>query len=299
MQVKQSSFKTFLMIASLVTIWGLAWPIFKISLDYAPPLIFAGLRNLGGGLLLFLLFLSKWKEIRWKSTWPIYLISSFFNVIIYYGLQAYGLVLMPSGLFSIIVYLQPVLVGILAWRWLGDAITAHKIAGLIFGFLGVAAVSFKEVSSHIAVAGIIMALITAVSWAIGAIYVKKVTHQVNSIWLAAIQCIIGGIVITTIGSFTENWSAIAWDSAFILCFLYGSVLGISVAWVIYFHLVHHGDSSIVASYTFIVPLIAVISGTFLLQEAFTLPILIGLIFIITSIYLVNRKPKASVTASIV
>ncbi len=51
--------------------------------------------------------------------------------------------------------------------------TPAKIIGLIIGFLGVATVSAGGFTGHIAAAGIILALITGISWALGTVYVKK------------------------------------------------------------------------------------------------------------------------------
>jgi drug/metabolite transporter (DMT)-like permease len=285
--------KTISLITFLVIVWGISWPIYKIALEYTPPLLFAGLRTLIGGMLLIVAFWSKRKEIRWKENWPIYLISSVFNVALFYGLQTVGMTHMPSGLFSVIVYLQPVLVGIMAWLWLGESMTGLKVVGLIVGVLGVAAVSAGGLSGHIAVLGIVLALITAVSWAIGTVYVKRVSPRVNSIWLVAFQCTFGGIALTTVGSITEKWSDIVWNEHYLFGLVFGIVLGISASWVVYFKLVNSGDASKVASYTFLVPLISVICGVLFLNESFSIYLLIGLVLIGISIYLVNRKPKSS------
>lgn len=56
--------------------------------------------------------LPKYKSLRFKENWRIYVISSLFNIILYYGLQTVGLNYMPAGLFSAIVFLQPVLLGL-------------------------------------------------------------------------------------------------------------------------------------------------------------------------------------------
>ncbi|NOV02664.1 DMT family transporter [Paenibacillus planticolens] len=283
--------KTIGLIAFLVVVWGISWPIYKIALAYTPPLLFAGMRTLIGGLLLACLYIPKWKQIRWKANWPVYLLSSVFNVILFYALQTIGLLYMPSGLFSVIVYLQPVLVGILAWIWLGEAMNALKILGLLIGFLGVAAVSAGGLSGHVAILGIVLALITSLAWSIGTVYVKKVSHRVDSIWLVAFQCMLGGIVLTTLGSSTEQWSAITWNTPYLVGLIFGAVFGIAASWVVYFTLVHSGDASKVASYTFLVPLISVISGTLFLHEPFSVYLLLGLVLIAISIYMVNRKAK--------
>ncbi|URJ51064.1 DMT family transporter [Paenibacillus polymyxa] len=283
--------KRMMMIALLVVLWGISWPIYKVALEFTPPLLFAGLRTLLGGLLLGAILVPRWNRIRWKENWRVYAISGIFNVVLFYGLQTVGLMYVPSGLFSVLVYLQPVLVGIFAWMWLGEAMSRLKVIGLIIGFLGVAAVSVGGFSGHVAVAGVIIAIITAVSWALGTVYVKKVNQRVDSLWLVAFQCTLGGIVLTGAGTVTENWSDIVWNVPYVSGLIFGTVLGISLSWLLYFTLVKSGDASKVASYTFLVPVISVFVSSLVLGEAITAFLLIGLILIGLSIYLVNRRVK--------
>lgn len=289
--------KTISLITILVVLWGASWPIYKIALGYTPPLLFAGMRTLFGGLLLVIFLAPKWKQIRWKENWPIYLIASIFNVILFYGVQTVGLTYIPSGLFSVIVYLQPVLVGLFAWLWLGERMTIAKVTGLIIGFLGVSIVSAGGFSGHIAITGVILALISGLSWALGTVYIKKVSYQVNLMWLTAFQCLIGGIVLTSIGSGVESWSNIIWNPPYLFGLIFGSILGIAVSWILYFTLVNSGDASKVAAYTFLVPLLSVFAGTLFLSEPFTINLVIGLIFIAFSIHLVNRKPNTIIEHS--
>lgn len=285
--------KRIMMIALLVVLWGISWPIYKVALQFTPPLLFAGLRTLLGGLLLGAILLPRWKRIRWKENWRVYAISSVFNVVLFYGLQTVGLMYVPSGLFSVLVYLQPVLVGIFAWMWLGEAMSGLKVTGFTIGFLGVAAVSVGGFSGHVAVAGVVIAIITAVSWALGTVYVKKVNQRVDSLWLVAFQCTLGGIVLTGAGTVTESWSDIVWNVPYVSGLLFGIVLGISLSWLLYFTLVNSGDASKVASYTFLVPVISVFVSSLLLHETITAFLLIGLVLIGLSIYLVNRRARVS------
>ncbi|QDY83446.1 DMT family transporter [Paenibacillus polymyxa] len=283
--------KRIMMIALLVILWGISWPIYKVALEYTPPLLFAGLRTLLGGLLLGAILAPRWSRIRWKENWRVYAISGIFNVVLFYGLQTVGLMYVPSGLFSVLVYLQPVLVGIFAWMWLGEAMSKLKVIGLIIGFLGVAAVSVGGFSGHVAIAGVVIAIITAVSWALGTVYVKKVNQRVDSLWLVAFQCTLGGIVLTGAGSVTESWSDIVWNVPYMSGLVFGTVLGISLSWLLYFTLVNSGDASKVASYTFLVPVISVFVSSMLLHESITAFLLVGLVLIGFSIYLVNRRVR--------
>lgn len=124
--------------------WGINWPLSKFALHYTPPVLFAGVRTLIGGFILLLFALPKYKELHLKETWHLYVISSLLNIIIFYGLQTVGLQYMPAGLFSAIVFLQPVLLGIFSWIWLEESMYGLKIFGLVLGFIGVGVIRLKQ-----------------------------------------------------------------------------------------------------------------------------------------------------------
>lgn len=202
---------------------------------------------------------------------------------------------MPAGLFSSIVFLQPVLLGIFSWIWLGESMYGLKILGLILGFSGVAVISAGGLSGHISIVGILLALGSALTWAFGTMYVKKVGDAVDSIWLVTLQLIIGGLFMTGVGSGVESWSSIVWNLPYILCLLFLSIFVIAIGWLIFFMLIGSGEASQVASYTFLIPLISILISTLFFHEPFTLNLFIGIVLIVVSIYFVNRKPKHLVT----
>lgn len=277
------------MIAFLVLVWGLSWPIYKVTLAYTPPLLFAGMRALIGGLLFAIPMLPKRNVIRFRENWRVYAVSALLNVVCFFGIQTVGLLYLPSGLFSVIVYLQPVLLGIFAWLWLGESMSALKIVGLLLGFLGVFVVSAGGMSGQISIVGILMAVATALFWALGVIYVKKSSQKVDAFWMVSMQSIIGGAILTVVGLITEGGSHIVWNGTYVFGLSFGAIFGIAIAFAIYYKLVNAGDASKVASITFLVPLIAVVAGTLFLHEPFSYALVVGLLLIGASIFLVNRK----------
>jgi drug/metabolite transporter (DMT)-like permease len=268
------------------------WPLTKMALTFTPPVLFSGMRTLLGGLLLLAVALPRWKHMRFRKTWGVYLLSTVFNIVLYYGLQTIGLGYMPAGMFSVIVFLQPVLVGIFSWLWLGEAMYVLKIIGLVLGFAGVATISAGGLSGHISIVGILLGVGSAFSWALGTVYVKKAGNAVDPIWLVTLQLIIGGLFMSGAGSITESWSSVHWEPNFIACLLFISVFVIAIGWLVFFTLIGSGEASKVASYTFLIPIVAIIAGMIFLHETFTLSLLEGLVLIVVSIYLVNRKRPA-------
>lgn len=282
------------LLACLVLIWGVSWSVYKMALDYTPPVLFAGTRSFFGGLLLALVLLPAWRKIHWRENWQAYTISALFNAVLFYGLQTAGLEYLPGGLFSVLVYFQPVLIGIFAWMWLGEKMTALKISGLFIGFLGILVISSDSLTGDISIIGIVMALSAALSWALGSIYVKKMGKQVDSMWMVALQFLIGGAVLMAGGSAVEDWSDITWNLPYWIGLGFGATFGVPIAFVIYFHLMNNGEASKVAAFTFLVPLIAVLTGTVFMDEPVTITLVVGLILIVLSIYLVNRRPRYKV-----
>ncbi|GMK44128.1 putative transporter YvbV [Paenibacillus glycanilyticus] len=291
--------QTVLLITFLVLVWGINWPLSKYALHYMPPILFSGVRTLLGGVLLLAAAVPRYRQLQIRQTWPIYLLSAVVNVVLYYGLQTIGIQYLPAGLFSAIVFLQPVLVGLFSWLWLGELMNGLKVIGLVLGFAGVGVISSgaSGASGHISAAGILLALGSALSWALGTIYVKRSSGKVDNIWLVTMQLIIGGVFMTGLGSLTESWSDVVWSGRFILSLLFISIFVIALGWLVFYKLMDSGEASKVASFTFLIPLVAILIGTMFLHEPFTYSLLAGLVLVLGSIYLVNRPRRVSVVHS--
>ncbi len=199
---------------------------------------------------------------------------------------------MPGGLFSVLVYFQPVLLGLFAWLWLGENMSPVKIMGLVLGFVGIAVVSLDGMTVHISLNVVVLGLLTALSWALGVVYVKKVSREVDAFWMVALQCMIGGSILVSAGTIAESWSAIVWNSTYLFGLGYGSTFGIPLSYVIYYKLINAGEASKVGSFTFLVPIIAVFIGRVFLGEPVTYTLLTGLVLVGFSIYFVNYRGNA-------
>src|SRR5690625_4453972 len=189
---------------SLIVIWGYSWPVYKLAVPYTPPLLFAGMRAFIGGLLLAVFIFHLRRKVNWREHWKKYCISALFNTIFFFGIQTVGLLYLPGGLFSVLVYFQPVLLSLFAWIWFGEHMSPIKIMGLLIGFFGIAVVSVDGLTHHLSGIGVFLGLLTAICWAFGVFYVKKVSGEVDAFWMVALQCIIGGAVLLGVGTFLES-----------------------------------------------------------------------------------------------
>jgi drug/metabolite transporter (DMT)-like permease len=284
----------------LVLFWGSAFSVVKIGLDYSSPVLFAGLRSVLGGLAMVLAAFLWGGRPNLRRDWPVFLLLALFNVVLFVGLQTYAIQYLPSGSAAVLVYLQPILVGLLAWLILDETLTAAKIFGLLLGFSGIAAVSAGSISgveNAISPTGVILGAASAFFWALGTVYFKKYEARVSTLWAVAVPFLVGGMILTALGLLVEPWGEVSWEGVFVASLLYSGLVGISLAWMIWFALVRAGEASRVAAYIFAVPLTAVLIGVVFLDEPLGYTLLIGAACVVCGIYLVNREPRRAKKAA--
>jgi drug/metabolite transporter (DMT)-like permease len=273
----------------LVLAWGSTFAAVKIGLDSAPPILFGGIRSVLGGAVMVVLAFGRSGRPALRHTWPAYAVLTLLNVVMFFSLQTLAILELPSGLAAVLIYLQPVLVGVLAAPLLGEALTSLKLVGLLLGFAGIVVVSAGAFRGNASLLGVGYAVVGALVWALGTIAFKRYAERVDVWWAVAIPFLVGGVVMTLGGAATEG-TAISWSGEFVAAFAYAALVGTALSWSLWFGLVGAGDAGRVASYIFFVPLISLAIGGVLLHETLGPSLLAGAALVILGVYLVNRRP---------
>ncbi len=278
----------------LVLAWSSSFSVVKVGLDYAPPVLFAGGRTLLSGVIMTAVALVWGGNPNLRRDWRIFAFLGAFNVVLFIGAQTFAVLYLPSGTAAVLIYLQPILVGVLAWTVLGEPLTATKIVGLLLGFAGIVAVSsggLLDAAGEVTLVGVVSGVASALSWALGTVGFKKYEARISTLWAIALPFLAGGAALTVIGLFLEPVSDISWSGPLYSSVLYSAFVGTGLAWMLFFGLVRAGEASRVASFIFVVPLAAVVIGAVLLGEALGPSLLAGAALIVSGIYLVNRRPR--------
>jgi O-acetylserine/cysteine efflux transporter len=274
----------------LVVAWGSTFAAVKIGLDSAPPVLFGGLRSVLGGAVMVALALARSGRPALRETWPAYAVLTLLNVILFFTLQTLAILELPSGLAAVLIYLQPVLVGVLAAPLLGESLTRSKVVGLLLGFAGIVVVSAGAFSGHASLLGVGYAVVGALIWALGTIAFKRYADRVDPWWSVAIPFLVGGLVLTAGGAAVEGTS-IDWSREFVVAFLFAALVGTALSWSLWFGLVSSGEAGRAASYIFFVPIISLVIGAVFLHESLGPSLLAGAALVILGVYLVNRRGR--------
>jgi drug/metabolite transporter (DMT)-like permease len=275
-------------IVLLVLAWGSTFAAVKVGLDDAPPVLFGGIRSVLGGALMALVALARSGRPRLRETWRPYAVLTLLNVVLFFTLQTLAILELPSGLAAVLIYLQPVLTGVLAAPLLGESLTRLKVVGLLVGFGGIVVVSAGALEGHVSLLGVGYAVVGALVWSLGTIAYKWYAGRVDVWWSVALPFLVGGIVLTAGGAAVEG-IAITWSPGFVVAFLYASLVGTAMSWSLWFALVGAGEAGRTASYIFFVPLVSLLIGAVALHESLGASLLVGAALVILGVHLVNRR----------
>ena len=277
-------------IALLILAWGATFAAVKVGLESSPPILFAGLRALLGGAVMAALAWSRTGRPVLAGQGRDYTLLTALNVLLFIGLQTVAIGLLPSGLAAVLIYLQPVLVGLLAWWLLAEPMTPSRIVGLVLGFAGIVVVGGGAFAGHVSPAGVALAVASALAWALGTVVFKATDGRVDGWWAVALPFLAGGALLTLVGLVVEG-PHITWSAQFVTALAFAGLVGTALAWSLWFGLVAAGEAGRAASYIFFVPLVGVVIGAIVLGETLTVSLLVGAALVVLGVYLVNRRPR--------
>jgi drug/metabolite transporter (DMT)-like permease len=251
--------------------WGSTYLAIKVGVTELPPFLFAGLRFLVAGLILLGLALLLGNRLpRRGSDWRTLAIVGLMllgggNAFVVWAEQY-----TTSGVASIFV------VTVAMWTALFDALIPggsgdlnwRVIAGLMLGFLGTLLLVGASPAEILAadLRGPLALTFASASWSLGSVYAKRNPTDTSPYMAAAIQMIIGGAAVSVVGSALGEWGA--WHlsprglGAIAYLVVFGSILGYSA----YAYALRHASATIVGTYAYVNPVIAVLLGWLLLHE---------------------------------
>lgn len=136
--------------------------------------------------------------------------------------------------------------------------------------------------------GVVFSIIALLGLSFGNIYQKKYCSQMNLFSGGAIQTLASTILALPLLLFYED-IYLNINREFIIALLYMSVAVSIGALSILYIMIRNGDVSKVSSMFYLVPISAAVVGYFVLKNSFDINIIIGVVFVLVSIILINRK----------
>ena len=275
----------------IAIIWALNFSVVKVSLQEIDSLSFNALRYiLAAGLLAYTARARGYSlKVDREDFWPLVGIALVGNVL-YQLFFIIGVDYTYSANAAVILGTIPVWVALLSHLFTDEKLTRYKSIGIGLAFTGIVLIVTGS-KAGISIAsktflGDVIILCAAISWGVYTILAKRFLKKYPSTQFTGVMSIIGMIFLLIIGlpNLTQvNWTGIplkGWGGIF-----YSGLLSIGLAYLIWNNSVSKIGAVRTAAYQNLVPVLGLVFGVVLLQEALTLQqysgsalVIVGIIF---------------------
>ncbi|KVQ40184.1 multidrug DMT transporter permease [Burkholderia territorii] len=280
-------------------VWGSTYSGLHFALQSFPPLLLSGLRNLLGGIGLFIF------ALRRKPEWPTLLeirnsaIVGTMLVALSSGTIALGMRTVSSGSAAVMVATVPLFATVIA-AVAGRPVTKGEWAAVALGMVGIVVLNSGGAAAANSALGTICVLAGALFWAGGAHLATRLKLPSDLFLSTSLQIGLGGLMSTMAAWLMgERIEQVAVGPVF--AFLYLMVFCTMAAYVAYGYLIRHTSPIIASSCMYVNPIVAVALGALMLGEPVTTATVIATIAILGSVGLSfvfdpARRPAARAAA---
>lgn len=250
--------------AAIYLIWGSTYLALALALQTMPPFALMGTRSIAGGLLLLAYSRITGGDRGSAKSWLRASVCGILFFVGCHGILAYAEQRVPSGLAALLLATIPFwILGVRSILGRSDEPLARTMLFLLPGLGGVVLVAWRSIEGPTAlqVSDILLLLAASASWALGTIIAEGHKDSASSVVLSGRELVAGGMVLLLLSAWRGepaniDLSAISLTSLAGWCYL--TLAGTVVAFGSYIWLLKRVSPTLVATYTFVNPAIAVL-----------------------------------------
>ena len=293
--------KIWIALLALYIVWGSTYLAILFAVDTIPPFLQAGLRFLISGLILMIWRRAAGDEMPSLKQWKSLAIVGTLLLLGGNGLVSFAEQRIASGVAALIIGTVPLwLVLIEALRPGGVKPSWRAIIGLIVGFGGIYLLigpSQLTGKFQFDVLGTLTLITAAFLWSVGSIYSRSAELPKSALMTTGAEMLAGSIPIFLVSILFGEWKSFSFAQVSTqswLALLYLITFGSMVGFVAYIWLLQNAPVSLVATYAYVNPLVAVLLGSWFAQESLTGRTLVAAGIIIGSVVFINSARQVKV-----
>ena len=285
----------FLILVALTLLWGLNYPVVKITNQGLSPVFNALLRSViasvfGIGYCVCIKQPLFHRDIRLFHVFMVGLLFGLEFICIYVSL-----IYTDAARSVIFINLSPFVVAIGAYVVVKEKLGTMQILGLILAFFGAYLVlqGKPKTWTPSMLFGDILAIVAAVFWGATTVYIKKyLAERVHPIHTFLYQLVFSVPIMLVAALVLEPRWIIKITPVIIGGVIYSSVIIAFASYLIWFQLIHTYPIYQLAVFTFLMPVFGTASSGIFLGEQMTTGLIVGLLFVCAGIYATNYRKAA-------
>lgn len=280
--------------------WGSTYLAIRFAVETMPPFLMASTRFLIAGLLLFIYRrlagdrLPRWSEARSAGIVGLFLLLGGNGAVVWAEQTV------PSGLAALMVSTSPLwMLSLEALLPAGKKPPLRAVLGILLGFSGVILLMWPGGNGGLLQVnpwGAIVLVFATLTWASGSIFSRYTRLPSSPMMGSAIEMLVGGTALLILGAATGEFSRLHLASITtrsILGLAYLIVFGSLIGYTAYTWLLQVAPTSLVSTYAYVNPLVALAIGALLGNETLSARTLLAAAIILGSVALTTTaQPPA-------
>jgi drug/metabolite transporter (DMT)-like permease len=274
-------------------IWGTTYLAIRVSNETLPPLIAAGVRFLVAGAVLYAVTVRRGDVVGDRPTKANWLAAGIVGAGLVAGgngLVVLAEVTVPSGIMSLIIALVPL------WMALVDRVLLrHQVGwvttfGIVLGFGGAALlIGGTAFDAGAPLSGMLVGVVATISWTSASLYSRNAPLPKRPLVGAGMEMMIGGGILVVAGALRGELPLIRFEDfsmESLLALAYLITIGSWVGFTSYVWLLRNARTSLVSTYAYVNPVVAVFLGWLILDETITLRTVIAGMIIVLAVAII-------------
>ncbi len=291
--------KVWIAMLAIYIVWGSTYLAIRFAVETIPPFLMAGTRFLVSGLILFVWRRLAGDPLPTSRQWRSAVIVGLLLLVGGNGVLSWAEQHVASGIAALIIASIPL------WITLIDSLMPHGVKpdwkivlGLLIGFGGiillVASSGGKGSSQGMTFVGVLTLLLASFLWSLGSIYGRDADMPESSLLSTGIEMLGGAAGLYLLGTFLGEWRGLvlpAITTRSLLGLVYLIAAGSLIGFTSYSWLLRNAPVSLVSTYAYVNPVVAIFLGAWLGDEVINPPIVISALIIIASVVVINTSKK--------
>ena len=293
--------KIWIALLALYIVWGSTYLAIKFAVETIPPFLHAGIRFLISGAILVIWQRAAGQPMPTRKQWISLAIIGNLLLLGGNGLVGWAEQTIPSGVAALMIGAIPMFLVIMeAFRPGGAKPHGWTILGLVIGFIGIfILIGPSELTggTQLDPYGIGALILACIFWSLGSVYSKHGELPKSSLMSTGGQMLMGSIglfLMSIVSGELRGWTPSDVTTQSLAGLVYLITVGSLIGFVSYGWLLQNAPISLVATYAYVNPIVAVLLGNWLAAEPLEPRIWLAAAIIVGSVMFINRSgPKVT------
>ncbi|MGH2672416.1 MAG: EamA family transporter [Actinomycetota bacterium] len=264
-------------LSAVYLIWGTTYLAIRVTNETLPPLIAAGARFLVAGAVLYAVTVRRGDVEGDRPTRANWIAAGLVGAGLVAGgngLVVLAEVTLPSGIIALIIALVPLWMALVDRVLLRQRVGWITTFGLVLGFGGAALlIGVAAFDTGAPLSGMLIGVLASLSWTCGSLYSRNAPLPKRPLVGAGMEMMVGGAILIVAGTLRGELPLIRFESfsmESLLALAYLVTIGSWVGYTSYVWLLRNARTSLVSTYAYVNPVVAVFLGWLILDETVTL-----------------------------